>query len=106
MKTQNGNSIEKNNTLNILDEIQEVKVSPFLKNQVLNKIREQKEDKVPLLGWMSPQLQLAAILVILMVNATAIFYTLDEQNSNQELSGFEAFVEDYSLDSGNNISLN
>lgn len=106
MKTQKSNSIEKNNTLDILDEIQEVKVSPFLKNQVLNKIREQKEDKVPLFGWLSPQLQLATILVILIVNATTIFYTLDAQDSSQQLSGFEAFMKDYSLDSDNGISLN
>jgi len=62
MKTQNSKSIEENNTLDILDEIQEVRVSPFFKNKVLNKIREQEEEKVPLFGWFSPQLQLAAVV--------------------------------------------
>ena len=104
METQK--NIEENNTFDILDEIQEVKVSPFLKNQVLNKIREQKEEEVSLFGWLNPQLQLAALLLILVVNATAIFYVLDSQDSSQEISGFEAFLEDYSLDSDTSISLN
>ena len=106
MNTQNNKSIEENNTFDILDEIQEVKVSPFFKNKVLNKIREQGEEKVPLFGWFSPQLQLATVALVLIMNALTIFYSLDLQENTQELSGFEAFVQDYSLDSNTDISLN
>jgi hypothetical protein len=99
--------IEENNTFDILDEIQEVKVNPFFKNKVLNAIREQKEDQVPLFGWFSPQLQLATLALILCINALAIIYSLQGTETNQELSGIEAFVQDYSiLDSDTTISIN
>ena len=106
MKTHKNKSIENNNTFDILDEIQEVKVSPFFKNKVLNSIREQEEEKVPLFGWFSPQLQLATLALLLCINALTIIYSLDINDSSQELSGIEAFVEDYALDSDNSISIN
>lgn len=105
MKTQNKKTIENNHTFSILDEIQEVKVNPFFKNEVLDKIRKQNEDSVTLRGWFTPQLQLAAVLVVFLINAIAIFYSLDLQSSVQELSGIEAFVEDYSLNSDTTLSL-
>ncbi len=107
MKTQNNKPIENNNTLDILDEIREVKVSPFFKNKVLNQIREQKEEKVPLFTWFTPQLQLATLALVLCMNALTIFYSLEgEFDTQEELSGIEAFVEDYSLDSYETITLN
>ena len=107
METDKHKPIENNNTFDILDEIQEVKVNPFFKNKVLNAIREQKEEKVPLFGWFSPQLQLATLALILCINALTIIYSLQGTESNQELSGIEAFVEDYSLlDSDTTISIN
>ena len=82
-------------------------VNPFFKNKVLNAIREQKEEKVPLFGWFNPQLQLATLALILCINALTIVYSLQGTETNQELSGIEAFVQDYSLfDSDNTISLN
>lgn len=106
MNTQNNKSIDKNNTLDILDEIQEVKVSPFFKNKVLNQIREQKEEKVPLFTWFTPQLQFATLAIVLCINALTIYYTMNaEIPVQEELSGIEAFVEDYSLDSST-ITLN
>ena len=106
MKTHKNTPIENNNTFDILDEIQEVKVSPFFKNKVLNSIRQQEEEKVPLFGWFSPQLQLATLAMLLCINAFTIIYSLDLEDSGQELSGIEAFVQDYSLNSDNSISLN
>mgnify|MGYP000271227423 CR=1 FL=1 len=106
MNTQNKKSIEENNTLDILDEIQEVKVSPFFKNKVLNHIREQKEEKVILLGWFRPQLQIAAVILVLVMNALTLYYSLNLQDNTQELSGFEAFVQDYSIESTSDIYLN
>lgn len=106
METHKSNPIENNNTFDILDEIQEAKVSPFFKNKVLNAIREQKEEKVPLFGWFSPQLQLATLALILCINALALIYSVDFSQTDQELSGIEAFVQDYSLESDSGISLN
>ena len=106
METHKNEPIENNNTFDILDEIQEAKVSPFFKNKVLNAIREQKEDPVPLFGWFSPQLQLATLALILCINALTIIYSFDFSETHQELTGIEAFVQDYSLESDSNISLN
>lgn len=106
MKTQNNKPIEENNTLDILDEIQEVKVSPFFKNKVLNKIREQNQEPVTLFGWFRPQLQLAVVALVLLMNALTIYYSLNLQVDTQEQSSFEAFVQDYSLDSSSEIYLN
>ena len=106
MKTHKNKPIENNNTFDILDEIQEVKVSPFFKNKVLNSIRQQEEEKVPLYGWFSPQLQLATLALLLCINALTIIYSLDSDESKQELSGIDAFVQDYSLDSDSSISIN
>lgn len=106
MKTHKNKPIENNNTFDILDEIQEVKVNPFFKNKVLNSIRQQEEERVPLFGWFSPQLQLVTLALLLCVNALTIIYSLDIGESNQELSGIEAFVQDYDLDSDNVISIN
>ncbi|MFD2565797.1 hypothetical protein [Pseudotenacibaculum haliotis] len=107
MKTNKNNSIENNNTFDVLDEIQEVKVSPFFKNKVLNQIGQESEEKVPSLAWFTPQLQLAAFALIVMINATAIYFSFTSQGIDQELTGFEAFVEDYDLDySDSDLTLN
>lgn len=107
MKTNKNNSIEKNNTFDVLDEIQEVKVSPFFKNKVLNQIRQQKEEKSPSLGWFTPQLQLATFALIVCINATAIYFSFTSEGDTQELTGFEAFVEDYHLgDTNSDLTLN
>lgn len=107
MKTQNNKPIDENNTFDILDEIQEVKVSPFFKNKVLNQLREQKEEKVPLFTWFTPQLQLATLALVLCMNALTIFYSLNiEEGAQEEMSGIEAFMNDYSLDSSDAITLN
>jgi hypothetical protein len=87
MKTQNKKSTEDHSTFRMLDEIQEVEVSPFFKNKVLAKIREQNEETVPLRGWFTLQLQLVAAIVILMINTATIFYSLDEFDSDSEVSG-------------------
>ena len=106
MKTIKDNTPGNNNTLDVLDSIQEVQVSPFFKNKVLNKINQQKEEKSPSLGWFTPQLQLATIAIVISINVTAIYYSFSAQDSQQDISSFESFVKEYSLDSNTTISIN
>jgi len=106
MKTIKDKSTGNNNTLDILDSIQEVKVSPFFKNKILNRISQQKEEKASSLGWFTPQLQLATIAIVISMNVTAIYYSFSEQNSQQNVSSFDSFVKDYNLDSNTTISIN
>ncbi|MBL4605883.1 MAG: hypothetical protein JKY02_09560 [Flavobacteriaceae bacterium] len=107
MKTIKDKSKGNNNTLDILDSIEEVKVSPFFKNKVLNMIEQEKEVKQPSFQWFSPQLQFASLVLIVCINAATIYYSFTNTETSQEqISGIESFVQEYQLDSGTNISIN
>jgi len=107
MKTIKNNNLGNNNTLDILDSIQKVKVSPFFKSKVLNKIEQHKEEKVPLFPWFTPQLQFASLAIILCVNITVIYYSISSTETTEvQLSEFETFVQEYHLESSNSISIN
>lgn len=107
MKTTKNKNLGKNNTLDILDSIQEVQISPFFKNKVLKSLAQQKEVKEPSFSWFSPKLQLASLALIICVNIGAIYYSLSSTETSQEqLSEFETFVQDYNLESTNSISIN
>tara|TARA_R110002073_G_scaffold8207_5_gene45812 strand:- start:25753 stop:26073 length:321 start_codon:yes stop_codon:yes gene_type:complete len=106
MKTIKDKSTGNNNTLDVLDHIQEVKVSPFFKNKVLNRMNQPKEEKASSLGWFTPQLQLATLVVVICINVTTIYYSFSEQNSQQNVSSFDSFIKDYNLDSNTTIFIN
>ncbi len=107
MKTIKDNNTEKNNTLDILDSIQEVKVSPFFKNKVLNKIDQLNEVEESSLSWFSPQLQIASLALVICINVTTIYYSISNtQGSQEQISGIESFVQEYQLDSDTSISIN
>lgn len=107
MKTIKDKSTGKNNTLDILDSIEEVKVSPFFKNKVLNRIEQEKEVIQPSLHWFNPQLQFASLALLICINAATIYYSFtNTETSQEEISGIESFVQEYQLDSDNNISIN
>lgn len=108
MKTIKDKSTGNNNTLDILDSIEEVKVSPFFKNKVLNMIEQEKEVKQSSFQWFSPQLQFASLALIVCINAATIYYsfTNTENTSQDQLSGIESFVQEYQLGSDTTISIN
>lgn len=106
MKTIKDKSTGNNNTLDILDSIEEVKVSPFFKNKVLNMIEQEKEVKQPSFQWFNPQLQFASLALIICINAATIYYSFSNtETSEEQISGIESFVQDYQLGS-DNISIN
>lgn len=107
MKTLKENNTGNNNTLDILDAIQEVQVSPFFKNKVLNKIEQQKEAKESIFSWFSPQLQFASLALVICINVTTIYFSISNtQDSQEQVSGIESFVQEYQLDSDTSISIN
>tara|TARA_R110000787_G_scaffold271939_1_gene379207 strand:- start:10070 stop:10393 length:324 start_codon:yes stop_codon:yes gene_type:complete len=107
MKTIKNSNKGNNNTLDILDAIQEVDLSPFFKNKVLNKIAQQKEVKEPSFSWFSPQLQLATLAVLICFNVGTIYYSISyTKNTQEQLSDFEYFVQEYNFESNNSISIN
>jgi hypothetical protein len=107
MKTIKDKNTGNNNTLDILDAIQEVQVSPFFKNKVLNRIEQQKEVKESSFSWFSPQLQFASLALVICINVTTIYFSISNtQDSQEQVSGIESFVQEYQLDSDASISIN
>ena len=108
MKTHKKHSTEENTTFTILDEIQEVKVSPFFKGKVLNAIQQQKEAKEETssgFSWFTPQLQLATLAILVSINIAVVYYSFSYENTPTEVSGIDSFIEEYQLGS-TTLSLN
>ncbi len=80
--------------LAVLEHITAVKVSDSFKNNVLVAIRDYQKEGTDLV-WFTPKLQIAAMIVVLVVNAMAITYAF----SNGEAATFETFAVQYGLDS-------
>lgn len=74
MKTNN--KIEK--TINVLDDLGDVKVSPFFKDKVMQQLFSEKEQKQSIWSWFTPQLQLATLVCVVGLNIFA-FIQLDTQ---------------------------
>ena len=96
-KTNISKQIE--DTLHVLDSIQEPTVSPFFKQKVLRTMFQEKEEKKVVVNWFTPKLQLAAIALILLVNAVSIAYVFNNATSNN----IDTFAEEYSLSSTNSL---
>ena len=63
-----------------LGKIEEVKVNHFFKHKVLHKLKKQEEEKSKIFNWFTPQLQLAALGLVLLLNASAVFYAYSSQD--------------------------
>ena len=77
----------------LLDKINEVKVSPSFKKSTLDKALRYKEREIEI-SWFTPKLQLAAMVVVLVVNVSVISYTFW---SSPSVTNVGSFAQDYSL---------
>ena len=94
-------------TFKALEKIEKVEVNHFFKHKVLQKLNEEKEVKQSVFSWFTPQLQLAAVTVILLLNFGTIFYTFNtSQESTNTTSDIETFAQDYALQTDNDSILN
>ena len=82
-------------TLASLNQINEVIISDTFKNEVLSKING-TEPEIIFYNWFTPQLQLAVMLVVLLVNTVAVYQLFSAQDN----TALENFVEQYELNSG------
>lgn len=85
-----------------VDAIEKVEVSPFFKHKILQKIDQDTEERPLAARWFTPQLQFAAIIVILLMNVAAILYSFSSTKS----ADIEAFAQEYNLDSDSSSLLN
>lgn len=80
-----------NATLSVVDTIQEVKVSPFLKDKVLNNLTAKVEETQKVWSWYTPKYQIATLIVVILLNVYAYkVLTSDEYNTT-----VEEFVDTY-----------
>ncbi len=106
MKTYKDLATEKNSTLDILDNIQEVKVSPFFKNQVLQNIKSQQEEITDSSGWFNTSLQLATIALVVLLNTFTIYYYVNSKGDFHQVTDIESFAKEYHLTTENSVVLN
>ena len=85
----------------VLDKINEVKISTSFKQNVFHKIEETKKEKIAL-TWFTPKLQLAAMFVILLVNVSAIMYTFSAQEQTSEI---DVFAQQYNFNSKDTFTI-
>ena len=82
-------------TYEALDKINEVKINASFKQTIFNKIEETKKERA-VFTWFTPQLQVAAMFVILLVNVSAIIYTFSTEEQTSEI---DAFAQAYNFNS-------
>ena len=88
-----------------IENIEEVKVNHFFKHKVLQQLKNQQEEKVPVFGWFTPKLQLATLAVVLLLNVGSILYAFSSHENNTEVS-LESFAQTYNLQSDTTSILN
>ncbi|WP_243471453.1 hypothetical protein [Winogradskyella sp. MH6] len=91
MMKDSGINKKVNTTLNVVDTIQEVKVSPFLKDRILNNINTEVEETQKIWSWFTPKLQIAMLIVVILLNVYA-YKVLTSDNYNTTV---EEFVDTY-----------
>jgi hypothetical protein len=90
---------------NAIGAIEEVKVNHFFKHRVLQQIANQKVEKAKVFTWFTPQLQIASLALVVLLNASAILYAFSSQTTTSETS-LESFAQEYSLQSETTFLLN
>ncbi len=80
-------------TLNVADTIQEVKVSPFLKDKILNNLNTEIDESQKVWAWFTPKFQLATLIVVILLNVYA-YKVLTSDNYNTTV---EEFVDTYNF---------
>ncbi|WP_299100695.1 hypothetical protein [uncultured Winogradskyella sp.] len=87
-------NIKVKETLDSIESIQEVKVSPFFKENVMHKIRHLPEDiQDATWSWFTPKLQLTTLVCVVVLNVMA-FNSLKKSDYTENVN---SFAESYGL---------
>ena len=102
MKTNVEMNKKVNDTFDAIESIQEVKVSPFFKENVMHQIRSASEEiQDSTWSWFTPKLQLATLVCVVILNIMA-FNNLKETTYDESLSNF---AESYGLSTNTESTL-
>jgi hypothetical protein len=94
-----------NANFKVLEAIEKVLVNHFFKHKVLKKIQAEQHLKQPIISWFTPKFQLVSFVVILLLNASVIFYSFSNVEETS-VTNIMAFAQEYSLQSSDNSILN
>ena len=86
----NQNSID--DVLKSVDEINDVKVSPFFKDKVMQRLYAEKETQPSIWSWFTPQLQFATLIGVIALNVIALTQ-LDSTTNSSDLDTFSQTFE-------------
>ncbi|GAB1857420.1 hypothetical protein MHTCC0001_22560 [Flavobacteriaceae bacterium MHTCC 0001] len=90
-------------TLNVLDSIEVVNVSPFFKDKTMNILFAEKTEAQTVWAWFTPKLQLATLACVVVLNVIAFTKLEITSEYDEDLA---EFAESYGLltsDEGNSI---
>jgi len=85
-----------NDTLNTMESIENVNVSPFFKDKTMQRLFAEKEVEQTGWAWFSPKLQLTTLVCVVVLNIIA-FTKLEESSTYDE--SVSALAESYGLSS-------
>lgn len=105
MKTEEQIKQNIENTFNVLDTIEEVKVNHFFKHKVLKQLGNQNENKNSNVFGFTPKLQLAALCLVLLMNLSTTFHLFSLEGETVE-TNIDTFAQEYSLQSKTSSLLN
>lgn len=88
-------------TLNALDTLNSVQVSPFFKDKTMQKMFAEKQTISKSWSWFTPQLQLATLVCVVIVNV----YAIRQIKSTKYNEAISSFASDYGLSSESESSL-
>lgn len=88
-------------TIDAMDSVEEVKVSPFLKDRILHNMTSEIEPSETMLTWFTPKLQLATLVLFIALNVFA-YVSINNTDTNNEIN---KFAEAYGLSQPLNASL-
>jgi len=95
MKTHIDIQKQVDKALDSMENVLEVKVSPFFKDKTMQHLFAEKEEKQVVWLWFTPKLQFAALVVVVVLNVLA----LSQLDSSVEVETVSDFVEAYDLSS-------
>jgi len=103
MDINKGIQEEIDSTLQTVNTIEAVNVSPFFKDKTMQRLFSEKEDVVTQRSWFTPQLQLATLVCVVILNVIA-FTQLESTSASSYDENINAFAETYGLSSSSTAS--
>lgn len=93
METTNNLQDKINDTINSVDTINDVNVSPFFKDKTMQRLFSEKKEVSSLWNWFIPQLQLATLVCVLLVN----IYVIKQMKSAEYEESISNFASEYGM---------